>query len=254
MARIVGLTQSLRAARKNLATLCLVNKVFCRSVSPWLFRHFKANFVLPRMKTPPLERLRKIYKSPHAKHVCRIDFGFNTYGKPSADDKLDTDNLVRSHSSILAKFTNLRSLHFGDPPLSLIQPQLAAYMDNMVSILRDVPLVNLEDLDICLANRKERERFFPTNGNALHNPIEGFMARLRHLGLTIDAREDALKQKEILESDLAPLDTALLNITDYSPHVFTLLKSARNLKTLALSSAEILNNDDAKFTCPSIHA
>lgn len=209
------------------------------------------DFIFPRTKTPPLERLRKTSESPYAIHVCRIDFGFNTYGTPSADDKLDIENLTSCHSSVIAKFNNLKSLHFEDPPPSLSQPQVAAYMDTVVSILLDVPLVNLEDLDIWLSDRKEFERFFSNKGDfdSLHKSIENLMPRLRHLGLTIDARTNTSKQKDsdINEPDLTPLMTALLNISDPSSYVFTILESARNLKTLEVSSAEVLNIDNVNF-------
>lgn len=230
-------------ARRDLANLRLVNRAFCRSASPWLFRHINAECT-SSLVTPSLERLIQLSKSPYATCVCQIDFGFKE-SLPSDAITLYIEALAEWHSSLLVKFTNLRALGFHEPPLSLPQAQRAVYMGTVISILRYAPLPNLSELEVRFPITHDFGRFFPNRTNSLQIPIEDILQHLRHLELCVCAYTDSADQRH-RQTPVLPEYAALPNGT-YAPHLFRMVENAPKLESLILSSVNILDFDSVTF-------
>lgn len=106
-------------SQQDIAALRLVNRAFCRSASPWLFRHIKARS-RSYPKIPPLERLMKLSTSPYAVHVCEIEFGFGQ-NESRSTNALYIEHLVGILALCLDRVSNLKALKFLEPPSSLSQ-------------------------------------------------------------------------------------------------------------------------------------
>lgn len=235
--------------RQDLIALRLVNRAFCLSASPWLFRHINAES-RSSTKSPSLEQLINLSKSSCAKYVCKIDFGFKDRSS-SIDNALHTlyiHDLAEFNASFLVQFTNLRALGFNKPPSSLPQSQRTVYINTVVSILRDVPLRNLAELEVSFPVTHDFGRFFPNRINSLQIPIEDVLQQLRHLRLNVCAYTDSADQRYSHTPILSEY-AALPNGT-YAPHLFRMVESAPNLQSLMLSSLNILDIDSVAFPSP----
>ncbi|KAJ5607072.1 hypothetical protein N7537_003691, partial [Penicillium hordei] len=204
-------------ARRDLANLRLVNRAFCRSASPWLFRHINAECT-SSLVTPSLEQIMRLSKSPYATCVCQIDFGFKE-SRQSDASTLYIEDLAERHSSLLIKFTNLRALGFHEPPLSLPQAQRAAYIDTVISIFCYIPLPSLSELEVRFPITHDFGRFFPNRPNSLQTPIEDIIQHLRHLGLYVCAYTDSADQRH-KQTPVLPEYTAFPNST-YPPPIYS---------------------------------
>ncbi|KAJ5761489.1 hypothetical protein N7533_003528 [Penicillium manginii] len=157
--------------------------------------------------------------------------------------KLYIDDLTVNNSSVLAKFTNLRSLDFNDPPHWFQQDLREAYMEMIVAILHYVPLSNLEELELRVGDATDLEPFAP--GSCLYEEIAGVIQRLRHLRLTIDTRKKDAESRVTL---LGAVEFYHRN----SFHVCKILESARDLRTLRIMvrSTKVLDINNVKSAKP----
>ncbi|KAJ5950122.1 hypothetical protein N7454_001706 [Penicillium verhagenii] len=235
-------------SRKNLALLRLVNWGFCRSASPWLFRHINAQSVTyPSTEISALERLINLSKSHYATHVDQLDFGFarNYASTDRPVDSLYIKDLAEFYSPLLVKFTNLKALVFTEPPSLSPRDMRNLYMDTVISILHYVPLPSLTELEVHFPITYDFGRFFPSRLNSLQIPIKDVMQRLRHLSLRVEAFTDVVDQR-YWQTPILPEHAALPNTT-YAPRFFSVVELASNLETLELSSRNILDIDFLPF-------
>lgn len=226
---------------RRLAILRLVNKAFCHSASPRMFRHIIARYHSTR-KDLALFRLREISNSPYAINVCQIDIGFPAFQNQRPDTvttRTYVDDLAGLLSSCLVRFPNLRSLEFHEPPLSLRQEQRQVYINTVITALRYVSLLNLVELEVHFPIAFDFRNFFSGGTSPLHMPLGGILGRLRHLGLYVCAYTDTPDQRYSRELVL-PEHAAYPN-TIHLLNLFHMVELATNLESLAISSTDFLD-------------
>ncbi|QKX58607.1 uncharacterized protein TRUGW13939_05732 [Talaromyces rugulosus] len=236
-------------SKQMLANLRLVSKAFCMSVSPRLFRHVVAElYSSSRTGHSPLVRLIEISKSRYAIYVRQIDFRFYSYSSGSAD-RPDVEDLAGILPPCLVRFTNLRALTFDKPPSDLSQEKTRVYIHSVIAAFRDVPLPNLEELEIHFPIAHNFGQFFPLKTSAVQIPITDVIQRLRRLELAVCAYTDHRHQR-YWRKPISPEYAALPN-EDHASYLFKMIEPAINLTSLSIRGLDIIDLDTVKFS-PSL--
>lgn len=122
----------------------------------------------------------------------QIDFGFEEPFDRSLEDPCDSpvehslyiDDLAGC-ISFLVNFTNLRALKFSTPPLTLLHARSMAYLESVVSILRDVRLPKLEELLVDFPVTHGFGLLCTDQSSSLQSPVEHVLRRLRYFELGV---------------------------------------------------------------------
>ncbi|KFY15270.1 hypothetical protein V492_02110 [Pseudogymnoascus sp. VKM F-4246] len=222
--------RSRRDAVQHLASLRLVNKNFCASLSPLLFRHVVAVCVPLQVKSP-LVRLVEVSKSPYAVYVQRVDVGVRFFENSGAQPpSLYVDDLAGVLPGCLARLPNINALRFYDTPSSLPRENARIAIDTISTALRYGELSNLTELEITLPAASDFRNFLGVEITKLRTPIKRTLQGLRHLGLHVGGKTNYSR------SDRTE-----------AAYIFRLLEHAINITSLAISSEYSLNLTNFQF-------
>ncbi|PYH78057.1 hypothetical protein BO82DRAFT_292213, partial [Aspergillus uvarum CBS 121591] len=226
--------------RHQLATLRLVNRAFCRSASPRLFRHLRVVAKSAQSKTSesPLVGLVELSHGPYADYVRQLDIGLEDTEHSEDFCSMFLEDLAGVLPSCLCRLSKLKALDFQGVPGSLPEATTRDFVNTVISSLRYVPLPNLTELDIAFPITHDFAQFFPhktISSSALRISTEHILERLHHLGLRITAAPTEHAQPQQHESPSPPPGA-----TAHNPGF--------NLKSLAIASADTLDLDGASFS------
>ncbi|RAL14323.1 uncharacterized protein BO97DRAFT_412644 [Aspergillus homomorphus CBS 101889] len=243
--------------RHHLATLRLVNRAFCRSASPRLFRHLRVTAKSAQSKTAesPLVGLVELSHGPYADYVRQIDIGLEDTEHSDEFCAMFLEDLAGLLPSCLSRLPKLRALDFQGVPASLPEATTRDFVNTVISSLRYVPLPNLTELEIAFPLTHDFAQFFPNktiSSSALRISAEHVLQRLDHLGLRITASTSEHAQPQYEPpvpppATAAAPHTALPNQT-HAHWLFKMIRHASNLKSLSISSADTLDLDGASFS------
>ncbi|KAL7930851.1 hypothetical protein V8C35DRAFT_311525 [Trichoderma chlorosporum] len=230
--------------RKTLSTLRLVNKAFCQSATPRLFKHMIATF---RNKSP-LTKLRELSSSPHAVYVRRVCVGIDGWSSysPSPQISIYAEDLSGLLSSCLARFPNMSCLEFLLRDCHKI-PQEAKnkMMASVICALRYVDMPALKVLDIGFPIAHDFGQLLDDNAGSSRIPIKNVLRRLERLALHVQ-EWTSYRGQRYWHQEVTPENAALPNET-FAVNIFDLIDLAENIQSLVISCTNILNLDDAAF-------
>ncbi|RAK74459.1 uncharacterized protein BO72DRAFT_450703 [Aspergillus fijiensis CBS 313.89] len=244
--------------RHQLATLRLVNRAFCRSASPRLFRHLRVVAKSAQSKTSesPLVGLVELSHGPYADYVRQLDIGLEDTEHSEEFCSMFLEDLAGVLPSCLCRLPKLKALDFQGVPGSLPEATTRDFVNTVISSLRYVPLPNLTELDIAFPITHDFAQFFPhktLSSSALRISTEHVLQRLHHLGLRITASptpEHAQPQQHESPSPppAATVHTPGLSNQAHAHWLYKMIRHASNLKSLAIASADTLDLDGAAFS------
>ncbi|KAI5465658.1 hypothetical protein BGZ63DRAFT_420207 [Mariannaea sp. PMI_226] len=224
-------------ARYELAHLRLVNKAFCQSVSPRLFRHIIAD-------VGRLGRISEIAHSPYATYVRHINIGTSGFCSVSHSDvTIYAEDLIYLLPPCLARLPNLRSLEvFGVWQSHGTRETIDKFISSVTSVLRDVNMPSLEELDIRLPICHDFGQLLHDETDSSNTRIGRVLRHLKYLGIHAWFSTERQNSHEPVRPEFAahPDETFKVNI-------YKLIALAKNVRSLAITGPESVDLDYAEF-------
>lgn len=232
-------------SRRDLAALRLVNKGLHASATPFLFRHFdaKSKTIKPGKKSR-LECLAQLSRNQEcSRHVRHVDFGFDHLSNPT--NTRYVEELQEKLLLILQSIPNIKALDFHEPNTYMRREKVVKYMTIVVETLRRVLLPSLEQLVVKFPITYDFGLFEPQDFDVSHIPMKQILLGLQELQLHVCHLTD----KGDRENSVIPFSSSSATLSNriYAPQLFKLLENVRNLETLVIKSANILDMDDVEW-------
>lgn len=206
---------------RHLAALRLVNRGFCASASPQLFRHIVA-ICVPLQKESPLTRLVGVSNSPYAKYVERIEVGFRLFENSGVEPlSLYLDDLAGVLPGCLDRLPNINAVELHDTPSSLPWNKKRAAVNTFATALHNGSLLNLTDLEVTLPNALEFGQILFGREESTFQILQHTLQSLRHLGLHVATDDDLYSRPDLTNT----------------AHLFRLVELAVNVSSLTISSS-----------------
>lgn len=225
---------SRRDAVRRLVSLRLVNRGFCASASPQLFRHIVAIGV-PFQKESPLVRLVEISRSPFAVYVQRIDVGLQFLQNSSVESLSSyVEDLAGVLPGCLSRLPNIKAFGFYGTPSSLPWEITRVATNTIIAALRYGQLLNLTELEVTLPTAPEFGQLFGNEVSTLGTPIEHTLEGIRHLGLHVDGKSNPYTRSD----------------QTHTVYLFRLIELAVNVTSLAISGDSLLSLTNFQFIPP----
>ncbi|PYH41640.1 uncharacterized protein BP01DRAFT_360132 [Aspergillus saccharolyticus JOP 1030-1] len=241
--------------RHQLATLRLVNRAFCRSASPRLFRHLRVVAKSSQSKTSqsPLVGLVELSHGPYADYVRQVDIGLEDDTEHSEEFcSMFLEDLAGVLPSCLHRLPQLKALDFQGFPGSSPEATARELVNTVIRSLRYTPLPNLTELEIAFPITHDFAHFFPAktiSSSALRISIEHVLQHLDHLGLRITASpSDAQPSHQPAGPAQNAAAYALLPNQAHAHWLFKMIRHASHLKSLSIAGSETLDLDGASFS------
>lgn len=236
--------------RRGLADLRLVNKAFCQSASPRLFRYFSARADLRSPGGPPLEKLLKVANSPCAMHLRHLDVELHYRHHPNnGHPPLEhAEELAATLTTCVTRLPNLRIFEVQGSLVRCPRDVAGDLARTFATAMRRVPLPNLTELDTSLPIAYDLGQFF-VEDSTVPSPMatEKSFERLWHPSLFVTDNTTVRALDRRARPTKVAADVASLPNATYAFHLCRLVERAVNDRPLDLTGSSLLNINSIKL-------
>lgn len=221
-----------RRSLQLMAVLRQVNRAFCRSATPRLFRCINATLHSFPYDSPLL-RLVEISKSPYNIYVRRVEFGTGSIDWDVVAE-LYLDSLERLLQCCLQSFPTLKALSFNNLDwFSLSEDFERRYSQTINAALCCIPLPNLTELEIVQLAGQDGNYFLCSDLGSCKISTNRILQRLRHLTLHGFGQSSGWFYRG----------------DKYNLRLLDVAKQAVSLQSLTICDANVIDIDSITFHC-----